>query len=96
MRTDRSVPLLTAMLALTIVLGGGPSAQSTTSGVVEITTLSNRADLVSAGDVLVEVALPQGAAPADVVERAGADDVAAGPTGHTSGQCGSNSRGAAA
>src|SRR3954466_9823938 len=52
----------------------GSPASAGKDGAVEIRTLSNRADLVSGGDVLVEIVLPRHAQPRDVqVELNGRD-----------------------
>src|SRR5204863_7082145 len=52
----------------------GSTASAEKNGTLEIRTLSNRADLVSGGDVLVEIVLPRHAQPRDVqVELNGRD-----------------------
>lgn len=52
---------------------GGSNSPLTSSS--EIRVLSNRADLVSGGDVLVEIAVPEGSSPDQVRVRLNGDDV---------------------
>ena len=67
----RSFGLLVAVL-LTCCLGG---ARRRRGRCLEIEVVSNRADLISAGDALVAVDLPDGVDPATVNVRAGDRDV---------------------
>lgn len=63
-----------ASMAFTAVVA--PTAESTGDGsTLQVETLSNRADLVSGGDVLVEVRRPDGGAPTDLVATLDGRDV---------------------
>jgi hypothetical protein len=64
-----------ALIAGLVVLGciGAPAASA--SAATEIEVLSNRADLISAGDALVAVSLPEGIDPATVQMTLVGDDV---------------------
>jgi hypothetical protein len=64
------VLLFAGALALPQVSGAAPVA-----GDVSIVSLSNRADLLSAGDALLEVRLPKGVRPSDVKVDIGGRDV---------------------
>src|SRR3989441_5730371 len=54
--------LVRAVAALLACFGVAVSAKDAASGQFEIVTLSNRADLISGGDALVEVRVPKGVA----------------------------------
>ena len=69
----RRTLLATALAALT-VLGMGADAAQAKKG-VSLHVLSNRADLISAGDALVEVRLPKRADTADLVVKDGKRNV---------------------
>ena len=62
--------LVGATLAATALLGVAVAGADAKGGLA-VQVLSNRADLVSAGDALVEIKLPRGVDPADVVVRDG-------------------------
>jgi len=64
--------LLALLTALPLVAGALPAESA---GPLKIRVLSNRADLVSGGDVLVAVDLPDGVAASDVRVTAGTRDV---------------------
>ena len=66
-----------AGLPLTLVAGTltGVSIASSAGGVVQIKTLSVRADLVSGGDALVKIAVPQGASPTSLRVRLNGHDI---------------------
>ncbi|HEU5456481.1 MAG TPA: DUF6351 family protein, partial [Nocardioides sp.] len=69
-------PLLLALLtALPLVVGTLPAGQASAAGPLTIRVLSNRADLVSGGDALVAVGLPDGVSAADVRVSVGERDV---------------------
>src|SRR5436309_11317434 len=55
--------LVRAVAALLACFAVAASAKDAASGEFEIVTLSNRADLISGGDALVEVRVPKGGAP---------------------------------
>ncbi len=60
--------------ALVPALAGGGAALALESGRLQIDVLSGRADLVSGGDALVQVVLPEGVSPAGVrVDLNGSD-----------------------
>ncbi len=61
--------------AAAVALAGAGAASAHAAGGVSINVLSNRADLISAGDALVEVKLGKRVDPADVVVRDGKRDV---------------------
>jgi putative cell wall-binding protein len=67
-RHDRRRWLTTALAVVlpATLLGAGPVATAQTDEAVRIEVLSNRADLVSGGDALVEVAVPTGVDPETV------------------------------
>ena len=70
----------TALLALALVvalLAAIPAGPAAADGEVVITTLGNRADLISAGDAYVEVVLPAGVDAADVAVDVDGRDVTA-------------------
>jgi putative cell wall-binding protein len=73
----RAIPLgaVVAVLASVLPTATPASAQPWRDDPVEILALSNRADLISGGDVLVEVVLPDRADPAEVVVATGDRDV---------------------
>jgi len=77
-RTGRSLSLA-VVLAVAIPLLGSLPAVATTAGQtdLEIRTISNRADLISGGDVLVEVVLPAGATASGLTVDVGGRDVSA-------------------
>lgn len=64
------VALLGGGLA-TIAVSPGGTPPAAAAGVLRIQVLSNRADLVSAGDALVAIQLPKGVRPADLTVRVG-------------------------
>lgn len=65
MNTPKHKALLVLVVLASVAVVGLP-APAAASAVVTIKVLSNRADLVSGGDALVEVVLPSGTNPADV------------------------------
>ena len=71
------IVIIPMMLALPIVSGcsSGEGSLSDTSGGLEVRSLSPRADMVSGGDVLVAVALPEGLMASEVSVSAGGRDV---------------------
>src|SRR5436190_12729708 len=58
--------LVRAVAALLACFAVAASAKDAASGQLEIVTLSNRADLISGGDALVEVRVPKSVAPSQV------------------------------
>src|SRR5256885_12597567 len=58
--------LVHAVAALLACFAVAASAKDAASGRFEIVTLSNRADLISGGDALVEVRVPKSVAPSQV------------------------------
>ena len=64
--------ILGLVAALLLPLGGGPARAA---GVVEILSLSGRADTVMGGDVLLEVVLPDGASADDLTVEVDGRDV---------------------
>lgn len=71
-KNTRSIWFAAAAFA---VLLSGCGGDSETSAVTEIRALSSRADLISGGDALVEVVLPQGIDATQVVVRLNGNDV---------------------
>ena len=67
--------LLLALLAPLLVVVPGGSSTAAPRGALVVEVLSNRADLVSGGDVLVAVGLPRGVEPGQVTVSAGGRDV---------------------
>ena len=64
MRPRVLVPILLALLPL--VVGTLPAGEASAADSLTIRVLSNRADLVSGGDALVAIDLPDGVPAADV------------------------------
>jgi len=60
---------------LAILGPGSPGAASAAGGSLRIDVLSNRADLVSGGDALVQVDLPSGVSASDVTMKLGTTNV---------------------
>lgn len=76
----RGMRLRTALLLVTLVaallpVGGGPGASAAARPRLAVEVLSNRADLVSGGDVLLAVRVPRGVAPRAVRVKVGGRDV---------------------
>lgn len=67
--------VLGAIASAVLVACGGGGGGGDNEDPVQITTLSNRADLVSDGDVLVEIVLPAGASGAGLKVEVGGRDV---------------------
>ena len=67
--------LLALLTALPLVVGTLPAGQASAAGALTIRVLSNRADLVSGGDALVAVDLPDGVSAAEVRVSVGERDV---------------------
>ena len=68
--------IIGALLAMTALIAGcGGSASSSTLLAPTIKVLSNRADLISGGNALIEVTPPPGVNPATLRESVGATDV---------------------
>lgn len=84
-----AVPVLGLLLAAAALPAALPAEASPPSGALAILSLSNRADLLSAGDALLEVTAPGGVRPGSVRISAGSRDVtsdfAVRPGGHFSG-----------
>ncbi|GAB6985326.1 DUF6351 family protein [Nocardioides pyridinolyticus] len=73
---NRLLLLLALLAPLLAVVPGGPStAEAKPRGALVVEVLSNRADLVSGGDVLVAVDLPRGVKAGQVTVTAGGRDV---------------------
>ena len=72
-------------LALVATVLTGISGASSGGGVLRLQTVSNRADLVSAGDVLLRVTPPAGVAAGDVRLQLNGDDVTAAFRQHSDG-----------
>lgn len=80
-------PALTAMLAVTMAAalgacgdtakfgGGGKKAPAAKADTVQIRVLSNRADLISGGDALVEIVMPEAAKSGAISAKLGGRDV---------------------
>ena len=75
MRTRPGVLLLSLLAGLLVALPGSPSLAGPSVRPLVVEVLSNRADLVSAGDALVAVRLPRRVDPRDVTVRVGDRDV---------------------
>ena len=75
----RSMPtlILTVLAAASLVACGGNDAPAPILAAAKITTLSNRADLISGGDVLVELVLPTASTDGLKVDVDGRDVTAA-------------------
>src|SRR5436190_16279122 len=69
--------LVRAVAALLACFAVAASAKDAASGQLEIVTLSNRADLISGGDALVEVRVPRSVAPSQVRLSLNGHDVTA-------------------
>ncbi len=69
--------LVRAVAALLACFAVAASAKDAASGQLEIVTLSNRADLISGGDALVEVRVPKSVAPSQVRLSLNGHDVTA-------------------
>lgn len=82
---SRRLRLVAATALVTATVLAPPALPATAAAAPEIVTVSNRADLVSGGDVLVEVRLPEDSDPASLrVTRNGSDvtgSFATGPDG---------------
>ena len=78
-RPFRPLPslILTVIAAASLVACGGNDAPQPIPAAATITTLSNRADLVSGGDVLVELVLPTASTAGLKVDVDGRDVTAA-------------------
>ena len=74
--------LVRAVAALLACFAVAASAKDAASGQFEIVTLSNRADLISGGDALVEVRVPKSVAPSQVAIMRGAAGAQAGTCHH--------------
>src|SRR5437763_1424593 len=61
-RGRRAVPFGLAVLLVCGVQAAAPAAPASPPGGLQITTLSNRADLISGGEALIQVTLPAGVA----------------------------------
>src|SRR5437763_11444485 len=61
-RGRRAVPFGLAVLLVCGVQAAAPAAPASPPGGLQITTLSNRADLISGGEALIQVTLPTGVA----------------------------------
>ena len=84
MNRCRSLPAAIAAVVVSAVLaacGGDNNNSGAALNPPTITTLSNRADLVSGGDVLVEIKLAAGVAPSSLVVSVNGTDVGAGGSG---------------
>ncbi len=75
MRTRTELAVLALLAPLLVVLPTGSSAATPVKGRLAIEVLSNRADLISGGDALVAVRVPQGAKLSQVRVKVGRRDV---------------------
>ena len=73
MRSTR--PLIVLLAAVLAVLTGATAVPAQGTDVVEVIALSGRADLVTGGDVLVEVTVPDGTSTGDLAVDVGGVDV---------------------
>ena len=71
----RLMRLSAAALVLVLAAAASPAAALADAGDVEIRVLSNRADLVSGGDALVELVVPESARADELVVRRGDTDI---------------------
>jgi hypothetical protein len=69
------VPVVAAAVALPLLVAASPTAEGDDEGVLAIEIVSNRADLLSGGDVRVRLDLPAEADPDDLTVELGDEDV---------------------
>ncbi len=75
--SSRSFLIIVLVLGLVVAGGSGAYRAATTHSALplQINVLSNRADLVSGGDALIQIVIPTGVSPSSVKVTLGANDI---------------------